>query len=328
MKKVICMGEALIDWIPSERGLPLRDVPSFRRACGGAPANCAAAVAKLGGRAELYACVGEDAFGDYILYALEEAGVGISHIQKTDAAHTTLAFAALGKDGSREFSFCRRPGADMFLNADGWGKNALKDAGIFHFGSLGLSGAVSRRTHEKALAQAFRSDVLISFDPNIRLSLWSSPEMCRKTVLEFLPMADIIKVSEEELPFLTQIKDEEAAIQRLLKMGPKWVLYSMGKRGAGLITKNGYLYCDSVDVPATDTTGAGDACMGSLLFCLARSSVHREALLEIPEEDMRRMLEFAVAYSTCSVMHSGAIPSYGSYEKTIQFIKEKMRHGV
>lgn len=327
MNKVVCMGEALIDWIPSERGLPLRDVPSFRRACGGAPANCAAAVAKLGGISELYACVGEDAFGSYILYALEEAGVGISHIQRTDKAHTTFAFAALGKDGSRTFSFCRSPGADMFLSEDGWGEDALEGAGIFHFGSLGLSGEISRRTHEKALSEARRSDVIVSFDPNIRLSLWSSPDACRQTVLSFLPMTDIVKVSEEELSFLTGTEDEETGLQRLLEMGAGWVLYSMGSRGARMISKGHSVSCASVDVPAADTTGAGDACMGSFLFCLAKARIRRADLLKMSREDMHRMLEFAVAYSTCSVMHSGAIPSYGGYAETIQFVKEKMHHG-
>lgn len=324
LKKIISIGEALIDFIPKEKGCSLKDVTAFERVCGGAPANCACAAAKLGGEAAVISSVGTDGFGSYIIDTLADAGVDTSMIVRTDKANTTLAFVSLKQDGNREFSFYRSPGADMLLDKSQLDLNKIKQCGILHFCSVALIESPSKYAHKAAISAAKESGAIISFDPNIRLPLWENPEDCRKAVLEFLPFADIVKISDEELEFVTGIKEEGKALASLLEGGAKMVLYSLGAKGARLITQNASLFCATPAVEAVDTTGAGDSCIGSLLYSLARDNVTPSTLSEIPTERLREYLRFAVAYSALSVTKKGAISSYCDYETTMKFIKERM----
>lgn len=323
MKKIISIGEALIDFIPNRKGCDLKDVTGFERVCGGAPANLACAAAKLGGSSALISCVGNDGFGSYIIETLENAGVDTSMIVRTDKANTTLAFVSLKQDGNREFSFYRNPGADMLLDENHLDTGRIKECGILHFCSVALVESPSKYAHKKAIALAKENGAVISFDPNIRLPLWSSASDCRAAVREFLPLADIVKISDEELEFVTGIKDENEALKSLLDGGASMVLYSLGAKGARLITRKADVFCPAPPVTAVDTTGAGDACIGSLLFSLAKDDITPSQLSEITEEKLREYLTFSVGYSALSVTKKGAVNSYCDYETTINFIRER-----
>ena len=174
MKKVISIGEALIDFIPHEKGQSLNNVSNFLRVAGGAPLNVAAAVAKLGGNAQMLTKLGVDSFGDHILEQVEPLGVDISKVLRTKEANTALAFVSLREDGERDFSFYRNPSADMLLNAEEIEEEVFAQGGILHFCSVSLIDAPIKEAHRKAIEFAKRNNCLISFDPNVRLPLWES----------------------------------------------------------------------------------------------------------------------------------------------------------
>ncbi|MCC8098059.1 MAG: PfkB family carbohydrate kinase, partial [Eubacterium sp.] len=195
MKYITAIGEALIDFIPEEKGCRLKDVTGFKRVCGGAPANVAAAAALLGGKSRIITKLGKDAFGDYIVDTLNQAGVDTGSVLRTDKANTALAFVALASDGNRDFSFYRNPSADMLLEADEITADMLKDTGILHFCSVDLIEAPVKYAHIKAIELAKSQNAIISFDPNIRLNLWDSAENCVNTIRDFIKYADILIIS-------------------------------------------------------------------------------------------------------------------------------------
>ena len=268
MKKVISIGEALIDFIPHEKGQSLNNVSNFLRVAGGAPLNVAAAVAKLGGNAQMLTKLGVDSFGDHILEQVEPLGVDISKVLRTKEANTALAFVSLREDGERDFSFYRNPSADMLLNAEEIEEEVFAQGGILHFCSVSLIDAPIKEAHRKAIEFAKRNNCLISFDPNVRLPLWETPEACREAILEFLPFANIVKISDEELEFITGIADETEALNFLLQGDVEVIIYTKGTNGAEFITKERKVFSPSFKVEAQDTTGAGDSFIGAFLFKL------------------------------------------------------------
>ena len=199
MKKVISIGEALIDFIPNQNGCKLKNVSGFRRVAGGAPANVSAVVAKLGGKSSFISKLGKDAFGDYIIDVLNEVNVNTDYVLRTSKANTGLAFVSLKEDGNRDFSFYRNPSADMLLEADEVKKEWFNDCHSLHFCSVDLIDSPMKLAHKKAIEYALESNSIISFDPNIRLPLWDSEQSCKNAISEFLPFAHIVKISDEEL---------------------------------------------------------------------------------------------------------------------------------
>ena len=196
MKKVIAIGEALIDFIPQQKGVALKDVEGFVRVPGGAPLNVAAAVAKLGGRAQMLTKLGVDGFGDAILEEVKPLGVDVSRISRTNEANTALAFVSLKEDGERDFSFYRNPSADMLLSAEEICEEDFEEGIILHFCSVSLIDAPIKEAHKKAIEYTTKHNGIISFDPNVRLPLWKTPEACRQAILEFLPLSNIVKISD------------------------------------------------------------------------------------------------------------------------------------
>lgn len=313
MKKLLAIGEALIDFIPAQRDCLLKEVEQFTRVCGGAPANVAAAAAKLGGDSSLISQLGRDAFGDYIVDTLADAGVDTSKICRTDRANTALAFVSLKADGNRDFSFYRKPSADMLLEPEQLEEAWFANTGVLHFGSVSLIDAPIQKTHRRAISLAKEHGAIVSFDPNIRLPLWDSPETCQARVREFLPFADIVKLSDEELEFVTGESDIRTAAQKLFAGGCQVILYSMGKEGAMLLTPQGSWTEKNLKVTVKDTTGAGDAIMGALLYCLTAGDVTKDNLAKVTPAQWQAWLTFAVAYANYSVTGSGAIASYPTH---------------
>lgn len=322
MKKLSAIGEALIDFIPEQRGCVLQEVEGFRRRCGGAPANVAAVCGKLEIPAQMIGCVGADAFGGYICDVLQKAGVDTEHISQTKAANTTLAFVSLKEDGDREFMFYRRPGADMLLSEEDLCEEMFRDTGILHFCSVGLVEGPSKYAHKKAIQLVSRNGGLISFDPNIRLPLWESPSDCHDAVWEFLPSADLLKISDEELDFITGKKDITEALPELFAGRVKMVLYSKGKGGASLYTKTRNITVVAPEVNVADTTGAGDAMIGSFLACLIKDGIAPKDLERLPVEALLKYLEFSAYYASHSVTNKGAIEAYADKNEITKFIKE------
>ena len=323
MKKVIAIGEALIDFIPHEKGRALNNVENFLRVPGGAPLNVAAAVAKLGGKSQMLTKLGQDGFGDAILNEVKPLGVDVSRISRTKEANTALAFVSLREDGERDFSFYRNPSADMLLSAEEICSEDFNERDILHFCSVSLIDAPIKEAHRRAIEIAKEKGCLISFDPNVRLPLWKQPEDCRKAILEFLPLSNIVKISDEELEFITGIKDEKEALDSLLTGDVKVIIYTKGTNGAEFITKERVIFSPSFKVSAQDTTGAGDSFIGSLLYQVAEGEYSLEELVTLSEEKVQEILTFSNATAALTVCKKVAIGALPLKEEVLAKISER-----
>lgn len=322
MGKLFSIGEVLIDFIPLQKGVALKDVVSFERAPGGAPANVAAAVAKYGQKAAMISKLGNDAFGDFLVDKLVEAGVETDKVYRTGEANTALAFVSLKEDGERDFSFYRNPSADLLLNEEEIEPAWFQAGDILHFCSVDLVESPMKQAHKKAIAAVSNAGGLVSFDPNVRLPLWANPEDCRKAILEFLPTADIVKVSDEELEFITGINDEANAIQSLFVGNVKAVVYTKGAAGADLFLRNERFESSGYTVEPVDTTGAGDAFIGGFLYQLLELQATPANVMEVLRSNQRQILQFSNASGALTTTGKGAIsalPTKGEVEKLIEF---------
>ena len=200
---LFAIGEALIDFIPNERNCGFSEVKSFSPKTGGAPANVLGAFSKLGGKTQLITQLGDDPFGHKIADELKAFNIGLDNVVFTKAANTALAFVSLDGEGNRTFSFYRNPSADMLYSADNLSESVFEDCFALHFCSVSLGDFPMKGAHRKAIELAKKNGAIISFDPNIRLPLWNDTDLLKSAIDEFLPMADIIKVSDEEIGFIT-----------------------------------------------------------------------------------------------------------------------------
>lgn len=321
MGQLFAIGEVLIDFIPLEKGVALKDVVAFEKAPGGAPANVAATVAKLGGSSSMISKLGEDAFGDFLVEKLIDAGVSCDKIFRTDEANTALAFVSLKENGERDFSFYRNPSADLLLSEEEINPHWFQKGDILHFCSVDLVESPMKKAHKAAIKAVGEAGGLVSFDPNVRLPLWKSEEECRQAILEFLPYADILKVSDEELGFITDIEDVENALESLFIGNVKAVVYTKGANGADLLVSSGEKYESAgYSVKAVDTTGAGDAFIGGLLHQLLALGASPENLTDMLWKHKTDILRFANASGALTATGKGAISALPSKEQILELI--------
>ncbi len=319
--QLYAIGEALIDFVPNQTDLDLKDVQQFKRVMGGAPANVAVAVAKLGGKSQFVSKLGEDAFGDHIVEQLEQSQVGTTWVRRTKEANTGLAFVSLKKDGQRDFSFYRKPSADMLLSIEEVKDIMTNKDDIVHFCSVDLIDAPIKEAHRTLLDQAVRSNTLISFDPNVRLPLWESAEACKQAIDEFIPYAHLLKISDEELTFITGIEDEEEALESLFRGNVAWVIYTRGPKGALLKSKFGHhVEHHGFQVEAIDTTGAGDAFIGSFIYQMQKHRISLQQLPEVSSNKILEMLSFSNGYAALTTLKNGAVDALPPLEEVEAFI--------
>ena len=318
---LVSIGEALIDFIPDRAGCAFSEVGAFSPKLGGAPANVCGAYAKLGGKARMLTQLGDDPFGHKILNELREAGIDVESIRLTDEANTALAFVSSGANGERTFSFYRKPSADMLYRAEYVTDETMADAYALHFCSVSLGDFSMKQAHVAAIGRARAEGSIVSFDPNLRFPLWSDRNALHDTVLEFLPMADVVKISDEELPFLTGTDDIHKALPKLLVGNVRLVLYTLGKDGATALTADGEAHVDGLPGKAVDTTGAGDGFAGSFLWMLHRKGVERDGLASLSKETLLECLHFSNAFCTRSVQVRGAIASYPSLDDVLSDLR-------
>lgn len=312
---LIAIGEALIDFIPDKTGCDFESVTAFSPKMGGAPANVCGAFSVLGGKSKIITQLGDDPFGRKLEKELKTFGIDTSFISFTDKANTALAFVSLENNGNRTFSFYRNPSADMLFDEKQITENMFEDAYVLHFCSVSLGGFPMKGAHRKAIEMAAQKDAIISFDPNLRFPLWKSRKELFKTVHEFIPLSDIIKISDEELEFITGEKKIEKALPQLFTGNVKLVIYTCGSKGAYAYTRTEKAFSPCEKVKAVDTTGAGDGFIGSFLFGLKMMEKTKEALEKITKPELEKILHFSNQFCGESVKHNGAISSY----KKIQF---------
>lgn len=307
MKRVVAIGELLIDFVPEEKGCALREVSHFERVAGGAPANVVTAVSRLGGAGVMVSQVGEDAFGEHIIEVLKKNGVDTTWVYRTKRANTGLAFVSLDATGNREFSFFRNPSADLFLSPEQITSELMENGAVLHFCSVDLVDHPVKQAHKRAIEMARERGMLVCFDPNVRLPLWESPEACQKAIREFLPYADIIKLSDDELEFVTGCSTVEEAAKQLFAMNCRLLLLTKGGDGSAAYTPSASAEREALRVPVADTTGCGDSFIGSFLYQLVRDEASMETLSALSEAKLGEYLDFSARYASLTVQHKGAV---------------------
>jgi len=316
MRKVFCIGEALIDFVAEKQGSDLSRAKEFTRKAGGAPANVACAIAKLGGRSSFIGSVGDDPFGTYLLGVLSDAGVDISLAQRSET-FTTLAFVSLAADGERDFVFSR--GADRELQY----KSSVKaqfQGNMIHLGAAtALLGGKLEEAYMHYFFDALNEKTFISFDPNFRQDLWKNKEkdFVRKC-LPFISKAHLCKFSMEEA-FLLSGKDTlPEACDVLHHAGVRIITITLGSEGTYLSTPNGRHTIASVKIKAVDTTGAGDAFIGCLLYRLAATN-SLEAIFE-KDDLLIEMIGMANKAGAITTTNYGAIESLPGLDQLQAFV--------
>jgi len=304
MYDVIALGELLIDFAPVSTDAD--GYPTMAAKPGGAPCNYLAALAKYGAKTALYAKVGTDAFGKMLKQTLNDAGINTSGIVEDKSVFTTLAFVTLDESGDRSFSFARKPGADTCLRYNELDLTLLDNAKAFHFGTLSLTNEPAKEATQKAIAYAKNAGKLITFDPNLRASLWENLEDAKAQILWGLKQVDIVKISDEEVEFLWGINEKEGAEKLLDEYYLKLVMVTSGSKGALLQNKNGFAFSSCPQVKPVDTTGAGDIFGGSAVSRILKLGKAPEDLTQV---ELSEIVTFAVTAASLSTQKHGGMPS-------------------
>lgn len=316
MKKILAIGEALIDFIASENLTKVSEVSSFQPKVGGAPSNVCGAVAKLSVPSGIITMLGNDAFGEKIIKYLKENNVSTEYLYQTDEANTALAFVSKKANGDSDYTFYRSPSADMLLEQSMIKKLWFRNTYALHFCSVDIGPFPMKYAHLKAIEYAKEHNSIISFDPNLRPMLWKSNSMLKNSILEFIPLSNILKISSDELEFITGYKDIKEALPSLFIGEVELVIYTKGNLGAEAYTKKVSASVSGVSYgKAIDTTGAGDGFIGSFLANLALKKYSLEDIKNIKERDLRDLLEYSNTFSAISVTKKGAIASYPTKEE-------------
>ena len=304
MKKydVVALGELLIDFTSS--GISEQGNSLFEANPGGAVCNVLAMLNRLGHKTAFIGKVGEDIFGNRLKKVLDEVSIGTEGLLMDKDVRTTLAFVENDETGDRSFSFYRNPGADMMLRADEVDEELIKASRGFHFGTLSMTHETVREATKCALKIAKENDLLISFDPNLRESLWDSLDTAKEQFDYGMRFCDVLKISDNEIQWFTGEKDYDKGIAILQERYQiPLILLSLGKDGS-----RAYYKGMRVEVPAflqentIETTGAGDTFFGSCLhFVLER------CIRNLSENDLREMLTFANAAASIVTTRKGAL---------------------
>ena len=302
MPDITAIGEVLIDL--TQFGVNEQGVGLFAANPGGAPANVAVAAARLGASAAFVGKVGTDGFGDSLVSTLERSGVDASCVRRSERA-TTLAAVTLSSAGERSFRFFR--GADQDLAPEEVPEDLLACSRFLHFGSVSLTPGLSRSATIFAARHARQQGALVSYDPNYRPALWESEEQAVQWMRLPLPLVDILKLAEEELPLVSGFEGLEEGTARLAEGGVRLVLVTLGERGVFYRWAGRTGLVPGISVQVADTNGAGDTFLGAVLSRLSRrGSAPLEGLTQCEVEEILNFANRAAAI-TCS--RSGAIPA-------------------
>jgi fructokinase len=311
MKNVFCIGELLIDFVAEKQGSDLSKATDFTKKAGGAPANVASAIAKLGGKSFFIGCVGKDPFGTFLINTLIEGKVDVSLAQRSDT-FTTLAFVSLAEDGERDFVFSR--GADKELKHDIRVKNLFKDQ-IVHFGAAtSFLGGSLEEAYSLYIKEAISCNSFICFDPNFRGDLWKGTEdVFVQKCVPFIETSDLCKFSLEEAQLLSGKENVKEACAFLHQLGTKIITVTLGAEGTYLSTPSIQKIIPSIKVKPLDTTGAGDAFIGCLLKQISLTR-NLDTLLS-DSGLLEKMVQEANKAGAITTLNYGAIVSLPTQEQ-------------
>ena len=323
MQKVISFGEALVDLLisnPSDHGSTFIEKEAIKSP-GGAPANVASTVSKLGGKAYFVGKFSEDQFGQFLQQSLTESGVDLSYAINTSTAKTALAYITLDKDGERSFSFSRDNTADLLFRIDDFSPDCFSHNGIFHLCSNTLTHPNIFNTTQYGLSKARDAGMIVSFDVNLRLNLWPMDRDPLACVWSLIEQVQILKLSTEELIFICGDRDENSVIQQLLKAGVKLILVTNGAHLVNVITQRSQTEAYPPTVATVDSTAAGDAFMGGLLYQLSSQSVTLDCLDSwlSDEEALICAVAFAGKCGAITVTREGSISALPTMDEVMAF---------
>ncbi|KPB04603.1 aminoimidazole riboside kinase [Bacillus sp. CHD6a] len=304
MKKgIISLGEALIDFIPLDP-----DNITYQKSPGGAPANVAVGVARLEAKSTFIGKVGNDVLGRFLKNTLADYGVNTSSMLLTDDIRTGVVFVTL-ENGERSFDFYINPSADRFLTDDEIDETLFDENKILHFGSISLISEPTRSATIKAVKLAKEKGLIVSYDPNLRLGLWDSEESAKEQIVSMLPYADILKISEEELEFITGEKDIEKGAEKLAAYEIPLLLVTLGSEGSYVFIREGYQHVPARKVTTVDTTGAGDAFVSGILYT---ANEWEGDIRTITVEKAVEMASFASVSGSLAASEKGAMTALPS----------------
>lgn len=321
MSDFVSMGELLVEFVANEDNVSLANTASFVKAPGGAPANVAVAVQKLGLSAGFVGKVGDDPFGDYLRQSLDETGVDTRYLLVDRIARTTAVFVAVWDDGRKDLCFYRNPGADMLLTEDDITTHMFEGGRCFHFGSITFIDEPSAAAQHKALRIARERKMMITYDPNYRPTLWPNVQIARSVIQSSFQYCHLAKISEEEWEVATGHPELDAGIEWVLSQGVELVVVSRGERGA-LVTNGEYrIDLPAYEVEVVETTGAGDGFMAAMIVRLLSEREKHGSLARIDEATMRAAIDFANAVGALVCTRRGAIPALPTLAQVERFMQ-------
>ncbi len=299
---VVALGELLVDF--TENGISAQGNPMLEANPGGAPCNVLSMLQNLEKKTAFIGKVGADAFGQMLMQTVKNQGINTDNLVTDNTVHTTLAFVHTDKDGDRSFSFYRNPGADMMLRWNEIHEDVLADTKIFHFGTLSMTDEQIEKVTKKAVEKAKSEGALISFDPNLRPPLWKNLEDARRQMWYGISQCDILKISDDEIAFLTGTDDIDGGVEAILKQSqPALICATMGKNGSKAFYKGKGVFCEPfLRNDTIETTGAGDTFMACVL-----NAVLEKGLEALSEKDLFEMLRFANAAASLVTTRKGAL---------------------
>ena len=314
---VTALGELLIDF--TQGGLSEQGNPMFEANPGGAPCNVLSMLSRLGKKTAFIGKVGNDGFGKQLAQAIEEVGIDASGLMFDNEVHTTLALVHKLENGDRDFSFYRNPGADMMLREEEVNEDLIRNAKIFHFGTLSLTDEEVKKATHRAVAIAEDAGLIRSFDPNLRPPLWKSLDEAKVQVDWGLQHCDILKISDNEITWFTGLDDYDEGIAALRKQYPniRLICLSMGPDGS-----RAYYEDVRVEVPAflqertIETTGAGDTFGACVL-----NGILESGLDGLDEAKLKEILTFANAAASIVTTRKGALRVMPQKDEVLAFLK-------
>ncbi|MBM6948630.1 PfkB family carbohydrate kinase [Mordavella massiliensis] len=315
---VVALGELLIDF--TENGLSGQGNPLLEANPGGAPCNVLAMLNRLGKKTAFIGKVGNDQFGKMLKEVVEESGTDVSGLAMDEQVHTTLAFVHTFPDGDREFSFYRNPGADMMLTKEEVDPEIIKNARIFHFGTLSSTHAGVREATRYAIDVAKENGLLVSFDPNLREPLWESLDQAKEEILYGMSKCDILKISDNEMEFMTGTTDYNKGVEMLREQFDiPLICVTLGKEGSRAYYRD--LIVEAAPFVREDTietTGAGDTFEACTL-----NYILEHGLEDLTEENLKEMLTFANAGASIITTRKGALKVMPEKEEIEKVIRER-----
>lgn len=326
MKKIACFGEVLIDMLAQPPASP--DEPrAFLQYAGGAPANVAVGVARLGGNACFLGMVGNDMFGDFLMKSLQDADVDVGGVLRTDEAKTALAFVALDEWGERSFSFYRPPAADLLFRAEHFAADAFEGVIAFHACSNSMTEPEVAEATLQGLRRAHDAGAVVSFDLNLRPMLWPEEVDPSPWLWRGLTLADLVKLSSEELDFLAEgLRMEAARVpDRLLQGRASLVIVTHGDGPVHWYTREAAGQVPVFRVPVHDSTAAGDAFVAGLLYCLAERIGSASDFMAFcgKQGELEQAIRFAAAAGSLAVTRKGAFAAMSSLDEVHTLMQEQ-----